>query len=930
MRCDASGYAIGAELAQEIEGSWRTVGLFSRKLGKSQLNWTPREKETYAIVAALQKWAGTIGFQPVTVTTDHRALESWVTEHVDTPSGPRGRRARWHETLSQFDLEVKYIPGPENAVADALSRWAYPASSAREDVSFHGSAQAKEEVDNIIKEEQTLARMVGVLRRRRPAHEEKEREESSKGQEGKVGNPPDHVWQSKEEKGIRKGYPVSQGLPESAGRGHQEGQEEPEGEGGPEEAAPAAGPQPDQKSYPITQPCPVWRADTRGRREKGETPQQVSPITLRSGRRTQEEENEEGGTPQQLTTPEKGGFLHRKGEPNPRPKFTFSRRRGKVGGAPTEEVNRNPEEASSSTQLPRMVTRRGGSPPPERREPDGPRPVIPPTPLEQHPHIKEEEPERGSEGEFILEDPELAGEGEFILEEPELAGEGEESEEEAGEQPAIPLDQEIGPPEANQPTPLPLRFRFSDPVPLGRPVTDVREELRRRGRTTRLPPRLAHPIPSWEEECAKLLQEDWGSLYEECPELGGIWEQIFDPEQDWPKGYQLYEGKIMFEGRLCVPIDRTWEVIEAHHVWNAHQGVERLIPDLNLHYKFVRGTRLAAIAARVRQECQVCQACLRPNWALKGPISMTPILPRVMASVCLDIFAMPMVEWDREFYNGILLCVDRHSGWIVARPKPRHGLTGRQAANLMLDTSWGEMGIPSVITSDQGSQFVSQWWQTMCCRLGVRQAFSQAYRPQANGRAEVAGGVLQGILQRLNAQRGINWVEALPRALRIHHDAVDPIMGMSPYQAIFGRQRSLAALPWEGEGESEEAIEFFERMAFIDKEVAQVLEGAHERIAERVNAHRQPRPPFQVGDWVFLLKPKPIGGVKLSPWWLGPYLVLSRVGEHSYQIKLRANTHLDVHVSQLKFCHWEGAHQHVMDLHIPPLPTDPVYEREEE
>ena len=380
LRCDASGYAIGAELAQEIEGSWRTVGLFSRKLGKSQLNWTPREKETYAIVAALQKWAGTIGFQPVTVTTDHRALESWVTEHVDTPSGPRGRRARWHETLSQFDLEVKYIPGPENTVADALSRWAYPASSAREDVSFHGSAQAKEEVDKIIKEEQTLARMVGVLRRRRPAHEEKEREESSKGQEGKVGNPPDHAWQSKEEKGIRKGYPVSQGLPESAGRGHQEGQEEPEGEGGPEEAAPAAGPQPDQKSYPITQPCPVWRADTRGRREKGETPQQVSPITLRSGRRTQEEENEEGGTPQQLTTPEKGGFLHRKGEPNPRPKFTFSRRRGKVGGAPTEEVNRNPEEASSSTQLPRMVTRRGGSPPPERREPDGPHPVIPPHP----------------------------------------------------------------------------------------------------------------------------------------------------------------------------------------------------------------------------------------------------------------------------------------------------------------------------------------------------------------------------------------------------------------------------------------------------------------------------------------------------------------------------------------------------------------------
>ena len=65
LRCDASDQAIGAELQQEIDGKWKPVALFSRKLTQSQLNWTPREKETYAIVAALRKWAGTIGFQPV-------------------------------------------------------------------------------------------------------------------------------------------------------------------------------------------------------------------------------------------------------------------------------------------------------------------------------------------------------------------------------------------------------------------------------------------------------------------------------------------------------------------------------------------------------------------------------------------------------------------------------------------------------------------------------------------------------------------------------------------------------------------------------------------------------------------------------------------------------------------------------------------------
>ena len=114
-------------------------------------------------MSSLRKWAGWIGFQPVLIKTDHRSLEDWVTEHVDTPSGPRGRRARWHETLSQFNLTVEYYPAKDNIVADAMSRYAYPASSAREDVSFHGSLAAHEEMKKIIEREVAEGRMVAVL-----------------------------------------------------------------------------------------------------------------------------------------------------------------------------------------------------------------------------------------------------------------------------------------------------------------------------------------------------------------------------------------------------------------------------------------------------------------------------------------------------------------------------------------------------------------------------------------------------------------------------------------------------------------------------------------------------------------------------------------------------------------------------------------------
>jgi hypothetical protein len=82
-----------------------------------------------------------------------KSLEAWKKEVLNTPNGPVGRRARWHQIYSKFDLTVGNIPWQENTIADILGRWAYPASQASRDISKHGSAQDKEEMENFIREE---------------------------------------------------------------------------------------------------------------------------------------------------------------------------------------------------------------------------------------------------------------------------------------------------------------------------------------------------------------------------------------------------------------------------------------------------------------------------------------------------------------------------------------------------------------------------------------------------------------------------------------------------------------------------------------------------------------------------------------------------------------------------------------------------------
>ena len=154
LRVDASQKAIGAVLEQlpNAQGpitpqdtlSQKTVpvAFLSRKLTPGQgAKWIVREKEAYAIVSALKKWASWIGLQPVLILTDHKSLEEWAHETLNTPTGPTGRQARWHLLLSHFKVDVGYVPGPDNEIPDIMTRWAYPACETEGDVSMHGSPE---------------------------------------------------------------------------------------------------------------------------------------------------------------------------------------------------------------------------------------------------------------------------------------------------------------------------------------------------------------------------------------------------------------------------------------------------------------------------------------------------------------------------------------------------------------------------------------------------------------------------------------------------------------------------------------------------------------------------------------------------------------------------------------------------------------------
>ena len=158
LRTDASEYAVCAILEQvRCDRTYIRVAFWNRVLAEGQRwTWTARGKQTYAIVHRLRKWSGHIKLQPVVVCTDHQSLQRWHKEHVDTPSGPAARRARWHEAFAKFEFSVIYVPRKDKTVADCLSLWAYPAGKAWIHISSHGDAEEMEEAKRIIELETAL------------------------------------------------------------------------------------------------------------------------------------------------------------------------------------------------------------------------------------------------------------------------------------------------------------------------------------------------------------------------------------------------------------------------------------------------------------------------------------------------------------------------------------------------------------------------------------------------------------------------------------------------------------------------------------------------------------------------------------------------------------------------------------------------------
>lgn len=120
IETDASDFALGAVCSQlDSQGVAHPIAFHSRKLLPAEINYQIYDKELLAIVDAFKHWRQYLEFstEPTMVITDHKNLEYFTTTRNLTR-----RQVRWSEILGDYNFNIVYRPGKQNAAADALSR----------------------------------------------------------------------------------------------------------------------------------------------------------------------------------------------------------------------------------------------------------------------------------------------------------------------------------------------------------------------------------------------------------------------------------------------------------------------------------------------------------------------------------------------------------------------------------------------------------------------------------------------------------------------------------------------------------------------------------------------------------------------------------------------------------------------------------------
>ena len=354
--------------------------------------------------------------------------------------------------------------------------------------------------------------------------------------------------------------------------------------------------------------------------------------------------------------------------------------------------------------------------------------------------------------------------------------------------------------------------------------------------------------------------------------------------------------------QLIVPETLQLDVLSNYHdIPSAgHLGSEKMLSRIQEHFYW------PAMKDKIELYCKLCDICQsrKPSKLTKAPLGQDPV-SEPMEKVTIDVLG-PLPVSHRS-NRHILVITDCFTKWTEAIAMPDQ--EAATIATTFVNNFITRYGVPLLLLSDGSTNFDSKLFREVCKFLQIEKVKTSVMRPQANGVTERFNRTLATMLTMYCTQDQKDWDLYLPQVMMAYRSSVHSSTGQSPNKMVYGREIMLpmAAVIGQPKGENPGTVEDYVKNLQVKlQQVHQLARTNLKKTANYRKKHYDIKSSKRVlasGQAVWLYEPSKRPGVcaKLTPKWKGPALVLQKLDDLTYLVKIKSNTPAKIyHIDRLR------------------------------
>ena len=201
---------------------------------------------------------------------------------------------------------------------------------------------------------------------------------------------------------------------------------------------------------------------------------------------------------------------------------------------------------------------------------------------------------------------------------------------------------------------------------------------------------------------------------------------IKNPEQ-YPL-FQLIDGLLFFEGRLCVPAndrESREKLLKLHHdELGDHFAIDKTRRSLMGDYYWPGVQRDIELYIK---SCVSCGRNKSPTQAPAGLLHPMPIPEQRFDELALDFVGTLPIS---KGFDTILVMTDRLTDYVKLEPT-HSSATAQNIARVIYSSWYRQFGLPKAITSDRDKLFTSKFWKELHKWIKVSLRMSTSFHPDS-------------------------------------------------------------------------------------------------------------------------------------------------------------------------------------------------------